>query len=222
MAREILERMKELGVPDWRTPEGYPKPRELEEFEWHWEFLRRSPKYRADYNRVDKTFEESKARYFERVYGMRTVANPRYSAMERRDFGKDDPLCPGPSIETLFRSDLLRTKYAPFCEIKERFESDLKPSHLFLRVDLEAPLKPQFGELYAFAIQCQRSWNNGKPVAKRPQELKWPLYLRVLDARGCGASFSQIAKILPKTRARTPQAARDVAKQAAALRDNWA
>lgn len=41
--------------PDWRDPESYAYTRNLTRDAWAWEFLRRSPKYRADYDRIAAT-----------------------------------------------------------------------------------------------------------------------------------------------------------------------
>ena len=56
----------------------------------------------------------------------------------------------------------------------------------------------------------------GKPAQKRWHSTKWLTYLRVLDAREAGASWAEIATILPQT-AGTPQTASDVWDQARAL-----
>jgi len=34
------------GVPDWRDRNAYPKPDDLTDDDWHWEFVRRRPDYR--------------------------------------------------------------------------------------------------------------------------------------------------------------------------------
>jgi hypothetical protein len=55
---------------------------------------------------------------------------------------------------------------------------------------------------------------------------KWPTYLRVLDARDCGASYLDIAQVVlginddEKPR-EASWAAREALRQAEALRDNW-
>jgi hypothetical protein len=43
----MTARSDRWGCPDWRDKDAYPaKPDELEDWEWRWEFLRRSSKYR--------------------------------------------------------------------------------------------------------------------------------------------------------------------------------
>lgn len=38
--------------PDWRDPATYAYTQNLTREGWAWEFLRRNPKYRADYSRI--------------------------------------------------------------------------------------------------------------------------------------------------------------------------
>jgi hypothetical protein len=52
MPDAIQTKCAELGIPDWRNANAYPKPTELWLSDWRWEFLRRSPKYREAYHRT--------------------------------------------------------------------------------------------------------------------------------------------------------------------------
>jgi hypothetical protein len=40
---------------DWRDPAKYPDPKTTKPVRWAWEFLRRNPSYRADWERCVRT-----------------------------------------------------------------------------------------------------------------------------------------------------------------------
>ena len=70
---------------------------------------------------------------------------------------------------------------------------EAQPYHLDLRVDLTHPLPPQFRQLYRLAEYAKAHWN---PPKRRPPRDKWPLYLRVLDARDAGAKLREIGEVV--------------------------
>jgi len=45
---------KNWNVPNWRDETQYPKPDEASLTEWRWQFLRRSPEYRKDWETYRK------------------------------------------------------------------------------------------------------------------------------------------------------------------------
>ena len=91
--------------------------------------------------------------------------------------------------------------------------------------DLNRPVGPQLqtAKMNLEALQLSRFDKVEKP--KRHHLHKWPIYLRVLDARDAGASWSQIAEILPEDpkgkTVKTPQSARDIYKAADTLRNSF-
>jgi Family of unknown function (DUF6499) len=209
------------GVPDWRDAAAYPSPDELTLEQWRWEFLRRNHDYRRDYFRDSDSFgAESRARYFERVYHILHPFDPMQSVRSILSDSADGSIF-GPSFEAVFVESRLQHWYCDMYELKSRVLSDAEPHHLFIRVDLKRPLEPQFHALKQIAKNAQRSWNGGKINVRRAHKRNWPLYLRVLDARDAGASYATIARELLKNRNSTEQAARDIVKQAEALRDYW-
>lgn len=46
--------MSGWGVPDWRNADAYPKPDELSDRLWRWQFIRRMPDYREAWERASK------------------------------------------------------------------------------------------------------------------------------------------------------------------------
>ncbi len=186
-----------LGVPDWRDENAYPGEDELTNDEWRWEFLRRRNDYREDFARPDESYiEESKGRYFERVYFVGHPADPTRSvkAMKTKKSDTSDPfsnLFP-PTFDITFLDTDLKALYGdPFTGELPRGKA--QPYHLDLRVDLTHPLRPQFRRLYRFAKDDQASW---QPHVRRPRPNKWPLYLRVLDAYDAGAKLREIGEVV--------------------------
>jgi len=85
--------------------------------------------------------------------------------------------------------------------------------------DLNKPLADQIisAKRMTEIIQIEKL---GEKLQKRRHPEKWLTYLRVLDANECGATLAEIAEILP-TGSATPQAARDMLRNARALCFNF-
>jgi Family of unknown function (DUF6499) len=217
----------ELGIPDWRETTGYPQLRETSMSDWRWEFLRRNPQYRHDYQRPDTSLEdESRCRYFERVYAMVTPQDPRVSAAEYiKSYWarhQHDVLCfPIYHFDKFIGTNSLSTMYANAQEI-ERIMHQASFHDLFFRVDPLKPLEPQFKAITEISRMSQRSLLRKSPRPRRSKK-KWLLYLRVLDARECEATYIEIARVcLPhQDEAAAIGAVRDLHKQASQLRDRW-
>ena len=213
---------EDWGVPDWRDGDAYPKSNELKLDEWRWEFLRRRSDYRIAYMRSEEDFiGESKGRHFERVYKINSVADPRLSVLDLKTRkGKLSDIFP-PDFYITFLDTSLSHLYGDPWVNEGRPRAEPQPYHIDLRVDLTRPLRPQFEKFAKLAANAQKSWGKGRKLQRRTHKAKWPLYLRVLDARASGATYSQIAHALLRHQQQTEQAARDVVKQAEALRDNF-
>jgi hypothetical protein len=219
------------GVPDWRDASAYPASAELSLDEWHWEFLRRNHDYRRDYFRPRDSFgEDGRYRYFKLKYKIVESADPRRSVRDMLNPGPSyDPREGKPRVPFTFPPDFevrfiddIRTCYSTESEIQDRLLCDAENYHLFLRINLRRPLEPQFSVLKQLAKTLQRwDWYQGRLNIRRPHRRNWPLYLRALDARDAGASYMTIARELLTHRNQSEQAARDVVKQAEALRNYW-
>jgi Family of unknown function (DUF6499) len=218
------------GVPDWRDASAYPTTDEFSLDEWHWEFLRRNHDYRRDYFRPRDSFgEDGRYRYFKLKYKIVELADPRRSVRDMLNPEPSNEPEDGNALPTLFAPDFavrfmdqnISTCYSTKLEIQRLLE-DAEIHHLFLRINLRRPLDPQFRILKQLAKTAQRwDWNQGRLNIRRPHRRNWPLYLRALDARDAGASYMTIARELPTHRNQSEQAARDVVKQAEALRNYW-
>lgn len=91
-----------------------------------------------------------------------------------------------------------------------------------LGFDLSQPIEPQLA-IARHVLQVSQMQMRGQLVPrekKRRHPAKWFGYLRTLDARAAGATWSQIALIHPST-AQTEQTARDIWEQAVELCFNF-
>jgi hypothetical protein len=104
----------------------------------------------------------------------------------------------------------------------ERFNSglsEIEDHHHRIDFDLDRPIAPQLQSAEK-TLKAMQEHQHGKVIQKRRHSQKWLTYLRVLDGRADGASWSDIASILTATAA-TEQTARDTHKQAQALCFNF-
>ncbi|MFC3447667.1 hypothetical protein ACFOLL_16995 [Falsochrobactrum ovis] len=90
---------------------------------------------------------------------------------------------------------------------------------VLVKFDIDKPLEPQLAAAKDNLLAYQKI-KHGKKLQKRRHPQKWLLYLRLLDGREMGASWSQLEAILPSD-ASTPQSARDAYTQAKALCFNF-
>jgi hypothetical protein len=215
-------KMAELGIPDWRDPTAYPKPANLSLSDWRWEFLRRNPQYRQDYNRPDSSFEdESKDRYFERTYMMCNGVDPRLSTLDYLKLTQGQ-LFHSEHFDVFVGSRNYSSMYAPSKEEINRILCHCSFYDLSFRVDPLQPLEPQFKVIKEISRSSQRSLRK-KVLNPRMRKDNWPLYLRVIDARDCKATYTKIARICLKHEDQFGAigAVRDLFKQASKLRDHW-
>jgi hypothetical protein len=216
----VQTKTAELGIPDWRDPTAYPNPDDLSIFDWRWEFLRRNPDYREAYNRPETAFEdESKSRFFERAYLLRTPVDPRLPV--KKYIETISGIFHSGYFDNFVGSGNLSSKYAHKSEIN-RILCHSSDHDIFFRCDPLKPLEVQFEAFLKIASASQRSLKK-KLLRPRMRKDRWPLYLRVLDALDCQATYSEIAQVcLPhQEQFGAARAAYDLAKQARKLRDDW-
>jgi hypothetical protein len=82
--------------------------------------------------------------------------------------------------------------------------------------DLQRPLAPQLEAARDYLGQIQNQLY-GTPVSPKNRFENWPLFLRTLDARECGATFEAIAQTLWPGSNKTLQSARDLHSAAQAV-----
>jgi hypothetical protein len=171
--------------PDWKCSKQYPGPGTTRR-QWKWEFLRRNPGYQADYARL--------------------MAQPYYQWLQRQANKTviDEPEPPSPNLGM----NTIALKYglngmvfdpannAPY---GITFEADpCNPSMTeFVMIHLSRPIEPQLERVKSIWTQYRQVLKI-RPKRHTPRIGDFQNYLRILDARTCGASFKEIgAAIYP-------------------------
>lgn len=94
---------------------------------------------------------------------------------------------------------------------------DAADNHVLVRFDMNRPLAPQI-EKAAELLEATQVARVGKKISANFHQRNFFAYLRLLDGRHMGASWSQLSVVLPDhVGNRSPQAARDFHGQAKAL-----
>ena len=230
--------MSDWGLPNWRYASAYGETKTWTLSRWQWEFLRRRQDVR------DYFLMYGRQAYEEQVAGAARVKAimPEIAALfQRRMPDFDDPEfsfqlneeaarnfglthLPNPAISGNQRFALARYDGSPVLNwvLPSNEKQDqlvVEPNQLGLVFSLDHPLEPQV-ERAKRILRTAQSERHGKLLQKRRHLKKWLDYLRVLDGREAGASWNEIATILPQT-AGTPQTASDVWDQARALCFNF-
>lgn len=217
------------GVPDWHDEAGYPKPSELDRFQWRWEFLRRNHGYRSDWLWPAGKFDSCpRDLYFQEAYGLDPWLDPRIGIREMRtlaearrpDTAEGHIFPPSREPHIPFLEARLANNYALADEFSRLGAEEAAPDTLFLKLHLSRPLTPQLKELTRIAFGMQRSRfgriiNSGR---------LWPQYLRVLDACDAGASYGEVAATILRTKPDNlslSQIGRDIVKAAESHRTRW-
>ncbi len=210
--------------PRWQDPEDYRYTAELSPTGWAWEFVRRNPEYRefwdAEVRRLLEAIRKGDSDYYGSRVGFRpgtkepahTDPNaPRfwiYSKQCQEQWGFGPPTNPyiegaspaafsGASVGAFIpgiSGDLkvLRTV------LRWAEEEDWELQHLRASiVDLRQPIAPQLERIRAYLLLTQKELKEqGEIKVQRTtrHDKKWPMYLRLLDARAAGATPQEIAE----------------------------
>lgn len=212
--------MNEWGVPDWRSADGYER-KNWNINQWRWQFIRRRADLRAEFDRLAQRVYADKLELFEAEPDLfpdgivLRPSDPGFTVATRLIHGGHEHL-PNPRIsEQPFQA----ISWNDRSDAWRRPVGDEQDGFLRFEFDLSRPLAPQLKTAERFLKEFQRL-RVGKLVQFRQHREKWPTYLRVLDARNEGASWSEIAPILRFTTG-TDQNARDVHQQAEDLCFNF-
>lgn len=212
------------GCPDGLNAHDYDGHETWDVSTWRWEFLRRRYvirnlfgfRARDDFaERNGKLIAPHKAmwlpEYKDRVfglspadaalYGIGTLSNPLYAKE--------------PEGLSFLEARTLR----PFdIGANDRY-SKIGPRQIAIVFDPDKPLEPQLEGIGDY-LASHRNHNTPTDI-QRIHAAKYLEYIRILDAREAGHSWKRCAEdILPVTSARTPQAARDVHRQAVRVQED--
>ena len=226
----------EWGLPDWQDEATYGDTSNWSFMRWRWEFIRRRDDYRADFDRwKDQTYE-----FWINVNKLEGSANtdrilkphqPGFKArIQDGSFKYGYTALPNPRISdqpfTVIFSHFDRDDNISYIEGKgDRFFGDIiKTSagdgEILVKFDIDKPIKPQLEAVKEILTAYQR-YKHGRTLQIRRHPSKWLLYLRFLDGRETGATWSELQSILPRHIEASPQSSRDVHTQAKNLCFNF-
>lgn len=212
------------GVPDWEDPTAYPETDDLDSQLWRWQFLRRREDYREDWLYWAPRTHDSQFFRCQKI-------GPEHLEFQARMPGAFDkyslfallnPANPCPFyLRFLPTFGYIETgRGLSYYRGGKLTELDLPEGTVAVTFDLTQPLKPQLARVKRALVELQER-RAGRRVERRRHPEKWPLYLRVLDARDAGATWETIAsKILVHER-KEAAAARQIWEQAHQLMFNW-
>jgi hypothetical protein len=203
--------VSEWGVPNWEEEGGYPKVGELTPRQWWWEFLRRRPDYRNIWAAASPTNE----------WGYRYAPDVDAFRLEFRLSVVLDPSKHFADWDLAHEFWQVNGGYRPGTSKSASAEALAAEFGLYdFRFHLNQPLTPQL-ERAKRLLHAIQSELQPDAAIRRPRMDKYPLFLRALDARDAGATFSQIAEVFWPGQEKTPQSARDTHLSACQLRDNF-
>jgi hypothetical protein len=229
------------GIPNWRDESSYGDTGRWSEWEWRWEFTRRREDCRADWL-AHKDYQvewisDAVLRSLIRALGgvAELKRGDRRLRPDEPGFTVSFPCCcekyglsylPNPAIgkQPFYIYFLMFRPYGPKMVVfpEDGVTEVFGETGSVIQFDLDAPLDDQLERARQLLEGKQRDklGHLVKPGKKHPS--KWLRYLRVLDAKESGATFSEIEQsgILKGLR-EEPQAARDVFRQARALCFKW-
>jgi hypothetical protein len=212
------------NTPDWREADSYPKPKELSMTLWRWEFLRRRADYRLDWEEFAKrSYEwdlaqsadpshesyqkpipkpddpEFRASILCLAYESlkRPELNPVFTEALRRYEKYDLGIgLPNPRIRVPPRLSF-DAKYVGMIEgpLDGSSKLSLTDTEVMFKYDLSLPLEGQL-RFVSMLLGKMQTHAYGKNITRRAQIEKWPLYLRVLDAREQDAPYQMVGEVL--------------------------
>ncbi|HVI88505.1 MAG TPA: hypothetical protein VM659_09390 [Dongiaceae bacterium] len=185
-----------------------------------WEFLRRSPDYRGDYAIWEMAWIEAKSY---------AKGQPEYPRKWDTAYQATDHICEkwflnrvhGPRDPLSFMAPVFEDRPIPRApEVGEiwidgrhfqfGFDELRHHSAVAVRIYFDRSVEEQFNELRAMLLRYEDQWNFKFPTDDagdiRRRAAKYPIYLRILDAKAEGATNAEIAKaIYPRYAPHTAQ-----------------
>jgi len=229
--------MNDWGIPDWQDASKYGPVDKWNWFKWRWEFSRRRDDLRAAFDeRSAESYQRSvdfdrrrnippghilrsdqagftAHSYTTDAFGYYSIPNPRISDQPAHIISGVVTRPESIKIFHHWRAEEIGPEGASETVVVD------SNSEVAIVFDLSRPISEQIKSARTTLMDKQKL-KFGKSLQKRSHQSKWLSYLRILDGREAGASWSQLATILPHTAA-SDQTARDVYDQAHALRFNF-
>jgi hypothetical protein len=212
--RVLTKNLPPSWLPDWKDKSQYPDPKKTTPTMWAWEFLRRSPAYQEFWNDHLSGKFKFPSKVLREKFGIisPTVMPPSFSAHKGGFFGFENT-----GVIVLAIPQM--PDGIPFPTIK------LEKNETALVFNLSLPTAPQLKRAAKWLdAEAEHMKKAGVIVPvktpSRPRVSKYQEYLRVLDARACGASYGEILKEAFKNSRQENTTIRDICKTAIQLRDH--
>ena len=179
-------------------PRAYPGPYNLLLVQWAWEFLRRNPRYQQDWVEKAEPVVTSRGEYDKSLISKELDAEikeieQKYGIMRVQD-PKDGRWPPA------FSSEFVSMYGCPTSLDSIQWAIQVGPGELYVKFNLKRSISGQIEVVRGWIENYQRDLVNSgrrpKPRQTRNWRDKWPMYLRVLDARAADVSLNEIARIL--------------------------
>jgi hypothetical protein len=212
------ETMVRWGIPDWSDPSTYGDASRWSGSRWRWEFTRRRPDYRADFEKyaqgtLDRLDERRRTEPTKKFLGrndpgfvatMEWMEN--YDAMELVEkYGLLH--LPNPCISDqpwhvirfekrfggVMRGDG-PFRWNPNQQAEKETATMLVPEGAAAALfDLSRPLNPQLKTAKEILIELQKV--RKEKTGRKPHRQKWLNYLRALDARESNATLAEMGSV---------------------------
>lgn len=198
--RSEKEKMK--NKPDWKNPQDYVYLNDLGPNQWAWEFLRRNPKYIADWKRWNKKYSKiPDYTYLPEGY---SKSSSKWYIYLMRDPGKIYPDYNNDPDGIQFFSEggydtVLMTMSKREKKLLYWGFPDLKTGKISFTFNFYEPLEPQLNLVKKRLKELQqRAKEEGQPVrtAFKPRIDEWKMLLRIFDAKISGVKNKEIAETI--------------------------
>ncbi len=196
-------------LPDWRNETEYAIPENVKVHSyWAWEFLRRNPEYQKEWLlllRAGKRWkmkyqspylEQSDREIMQSAFHGGLNMKPGKLNQFQIKFGlhNAEPPCVETYTPRFVHEQVLMEARSRNGKVHVA-DIELLPEEIAVRVNLLWPLEPQLEALREKVAVVMDSKNMPQPT-KRDFSIKYPIYLRVLDAQLCGASMREMAQVI--------------------------
>lgn len=220
------------GLPNWQDASVYPAPDDLTTLEWWWEFTRRRSDYRDLWDGAKRGITVDGLRAAPDVdvsrvkFQMSRLLDPSKTYPEWTIIQVCHPTNYGMEPEPSHIFDDLDNPISRAAVGWRNKKEELaqEAGHYRFNFDLNLPLQPQLDRAKQY-LEIRQAHLKGKVL--RDTNMKngrhrWPEYLRVLDAKECGAGPSEIKRTLwPDDEAKRPSSADAAHKQARHIQNNF-
>jgi len=201
---------------DWKNEKDYSYTKNHTPELWAWEFLRRNPEYRRDWEKALSKWEKNKSH--EANSRNKTLNQNCYTKKERPRklpfenaryrWGLLEPEIIDPDIDIDIHTHLSEFDLPIFYESGHLFNDNeftilqatgIEKGQVVILFDLQKPIHQQYKKVKQELLERQKEFLRGKKIIEpknRGKQYLWKKYLRILDAYTVKAKKKEIAQII--------------------------